>query len=170
MTGRPIPERIRQRLIAQAIAKVAAENGNDRLTTEDMYSKGRTAIVHLHVDDYYAVSGHVDGEIETKLNKLLELTDRFLEVATGTCDPRWLAHIRKAADRLRPAFLMDKADPINRIGIDDIKVMIAVVNETIRQHVAAGYETTGIIDPKAFLLAQMVADNFDAYEMTLNQA
>jgi hypothetical protein len=160
MTPSPKAE---QRLFRQALLVVAeGETNYDRVSIENDYMWVRTGLVHLHHDDYFGVFPL------NKIDDLLKLDAELLALLKGASywTAERIAALEKAGDNL--AKVARDAQKELAIQPEQLRLFFLVIEELVRQYEREGFKATGIIDPNVMILAHKVAENFPAYDATLN--
>ena len=154
--------RVAQRLLREAVRRVAHEQGVSFDTVEDSYTNTRSSLVHLLAHDRSRTA------IEDRVEEVLRLGQRFVEGARemASIPEERLARIEAAAakvEQCRQELL--RYFSVNREAVAQFLQVISHYEEGC---LAAGYDPSGIITPNLRKIAQMITANFDAYERTLN--
>lgn len=128
------------------------------LDTEERFGKIRTAIGNLAMND------HLESDV--RLGKMIEdlLKTGDFRVSRGDYSPQRAATISEAGKKLRST----AKEYFGKIKANDV-LTFARLGQAGREHYrAAGYDPNEFLPLATYTLAVMIADNFQAYELTLN--
>ncbi len=101
-------------------------------------------------------------------NRTLHAAQRVLEnpKAQETLGALRVSLIDEAADDLKAA--SDDALKEFEVSSDDVALFLKIVETLMRLYEEGHWDTSEIIDPAVYALAQMIRGNFAAYHLTLN--
>lgn len=154
--------KIAGRILRTSIMAVAKKHGLDFLEAEALFAKTLTAIAHLAAHDRYPLS------MKDKVDALLEAHKKLVDAANG--DPRyskeWLERLNLAANKVRDTAAFEfRAEEIREL---DIQIFLAVFESAREKHIQEGWNPSAALSDKHYVLAKLIASNFEVYSRTLN--
>lgn len=155
--------KMRSRLLRAAITKMAWDEDMQFLDLEDIYTNTRSALVHLMEHSRYRT------HIEDKMEKVVRLTGELLAcpgVEKLSKNPQWTRELAEAAaalDGARKSVLVHFSVTPRTLGL-----FLKVIEANREAHLAEHCDPAEVITPELFVIAQLVAANFEAYDKSLN--
>jgi hypothetical protein len=162
----PPSPKVAMRLERQAIERVAEEVREPYDRVEEIYGNSRSTIAHLR---HHASGPTHFPDINKKVKKLLEMSDKFLAAAEkeryGTA--KWRADLASAARRIEVASEEVRIDTL--VIPAEIETFLKVADAARKLYEEQNYDFSGFIDQQIYVLAGMVVANFDDYQKILNE-
>ncbi len=155
----PFPaEKVKQRLLKEALRQAAREQATGMLEIEERFSLIRTRLTTIL---YGCEADLAADEVKRMLRELLPLTREYLaEVASGVTR-EYLRRLSTATANLSAAaqaFFNDE-----RIRRSDIDLFLRVLEVYGERCSKEKYDPADIVPQEMFLLANLIAANFEAY-------
>ena len=148
------------RLLRQAVEQVAKSTDADYLSVEERYTSTRSAVAHLMAHERYQITWLKDKTLE-----LVQLT-RELLAAPGveklSSKKSWVDRLKETTNKLELTAVRDLSGGM--ISKADIVLFLSVIESNQLLHKNEGLDPSDIVPVNHFVLAQMLAANFKAYE------
>ena len=165
---KPSP-RTEARLLRDAIRTYAQANGKDFLDAEADYNHARSSLAHLWAHEVYAAKGGSSvAQVRDLLDGIVSGTREMLR--DSAIDQAWAAKVKSAVDKIESlgTKLFHGRTDLNRLTPAQVQALLEIVQVHKDLIHTEGYDPSGVIDPTMLTLAQMVAQNFQAYDATIN--
>lgn len=153
--------KVSARLERTAISAYALESGQEYLDAEVAFTLTRSALVHL-------VHNEWPPGIERKVAEVVEVSRKFLNAegaqeAFPKLDFKKLGAITDTLEAMAKKIVANQRTSKEQVGS-----FITVVHRIRSLHLEEGYDPSGIVAPNVYAIAQMIVENFSAYDLTLN--
>src|SRR3989338_3156095 len=153
--------KIRILKLRAAIKQVAQENSKSYVDLENLFNHVKREIVYLYRNERYqgSLAKHAQ-EFVAKVKKLLKQkgAEAFLGVEKFQEFEALIQRIEKSSP-----YRM-----VNAINQSDIELFLKILSTNDELHKKAHYIPSHVVEPPVRRLAELMVENFEAYDCTLN--
>lgn len=157
------PARVIARLTREVLTAKAAEYGMPFLDFETRYKTTSSALVHLYYHTQFR------SPIHDRIGAVVEATRRFLSHpdARRVIPPLQIRELERVEMVIKK--WSDRALEKENMDRDRVREYIEVCDALRAACLEEGFDASRAIDPMIYTQANMIVDNFQAYDRTLNE-
>ena len=153
--------KVTNRMLRTAIRQVAKNKKQNSVDLETLFNTVRSALAHLHRSEHYR------GALAKQARVFLERAQKFLENknAKAFMGEEKFVILQTTVEKVKDCSPYGMTKPIN---VEDIRLFLEIITVSDTLHQEGGYTPSVIVSSSVRILAEMMVDNFEAYDGTLN--